>query len=310
MQGTPTPTPQSIGAQPFNADLQAIASLTPSAGGFLVGTGSTWAVQVGSGARGELGGTTVGQSFFTLSNPSIKSFPLINPDNTVTARLATDYRGDLGLGTIATQSAASVAITGGSITGITDLAIADGGTGASTASAARANLGATTVGGNLFTLPNPGAIRFPRINADNSVSSLSATDFREAIDAANAAQGALAATAVQPDDLGWTKIMDLISINDFTPIGAPWPNELWINSEGLKLVRFGLGRATNPGLNVATIALSWSGYPSNGNWDKLVIDNNNISRIFISTTGGVTSLNYIPVLNNGTVNTVGYFIYL
>jgi hypothetical protein len=36
-----------------------------------------------------------------------------------------------GLGTIATQAASSVSITGGSITGITDLALADGGTGAS-----------------------------------------------------------------------------------------------------------------------------------------------------------------------------------
>ncbi len=44
------------------------------------------------------------------------------------------------LGTIATQAANNVTITGGSITGITDLAIADGGTGASTASAARTNL--------------------------------------------------------------------------------------------------------------------------------------------------------------------------
>jgi len=34
----------------------------------------------------------------------------------------------------------SVSITGGSVTGITDLAVADGGTGASTAAAARANL--------------------------------------------------------------------------------------------------------------------------------------------------------------------------
>ncbi len=37
-----------------------------------------------------------------------------------------------GLGTMSTQDASSVAITGGSITGITDLAVADGGTGAST----------------------------------------------------------------------------------------------------------------------------------------------------------------------------------
>jgi hypothetical protein len=45
------------------------------------------------------------------------------------------------LGTMSTQDANNVAITGGSISGISDLAIADGGTGASTSSQARINLG-------------------------------------------------------------------------------------------------------------------------------------------------------------------------
>lgn len=60
------------------------------------------------------------------------------------------------------------------------LPISAGGTNATTAAAARTSLGASTVGANLFTLTNPSAITFPRINADNSVSSLTASAFRSA----------------------------------------------------------------------------------------------------------------------------------
>jgi len=57
----------------------------------------------------------------------------------------------------------------------------DGGSTGLTASTGRTSLGATTIGASLFTLTNPSAITFPRFNADNTVSALSASDFRTAI---------------------------------------------------------------------------------------------------------------------------------
>jgi len=72
--------------------------------------------------------------------------------------------------------------TGGTWNG-SAIGILYGGTGATTAAGARTNLGSTTVGDNFFTLTNPSAITFPRINADNTVSTLNASDFRTAIGA-------------------------------------------------------------------------------------------------------------------------------
>lgn len=71
--------------------------------------------------------------------------------------------------------------TASNVTGT--VAIANGGTGATSAANARTNLGATTLGANVFTITNPSAITFPRFNADNTVSALDAATFRTAIGA-------------------------------------------------------------------------------------------------------------------------------
>src|SRR5205823_5896317 len=69
--------------------------------------------------------TTVGQALFTLTNPSAITFVRMNADNSVTARSAANFRTDLGLGTMAVQDASAVAITGGTLAGLTGLAVRD-----------------------------------------------------------------------------------------------------------------------------------------------------------------------------------------
>lgn len=63
------------------------------------------------------------------SDGLVNAVPIANGGTNASS--ASGARSNLGLGTMATQNSNSVSITGGTITGITDLAVADGGTGTS-----------------------------------------------------------------------------------------------------------------------------------------------------------------------------------
>ena len=101
-----------------------------------------------SGARTNLGlviGTDIqafGSNLDDISDLTVSdgNFIVGNGTKFITESGST-ARNSLGLGSIATQNSNNISVTGGSITNITDLAVGDGGTGSSTASGARSNLG-------------------------------------------------------------------------------------------------------------------------------------------------------------------------
>jgi hypothetical protein len=123
------------------------------------GTGSNTGINASTSVTGILpvanGGTGVNTSTGTGSvvlsaSPTFTGTPLSTTaaNGTNTTQIATTAfvgaavtNATGSLGTMSTQNANSVSITGGSITGITDLAVADGGTGASTLAANNVLLG-------------------------------------------------------------------------------------------------------------------------------------------------------------------------
>ena len=97
----------------------------------------------------------------------------------------------------------------------------DGGSTGLTAATGRTSLGGTTVGQAFFMLTNPSAITFARINANNTVTALSAADFRTAIGTAAANQTMYIGTTAVAINRG-SAALTLAGITLTTPnIGTP-----------------------------------------------------------------------------------------
>jgi hypothetical protein len=62
-----------------------------------------------STGRTSLGGTTIGQSMFTLTNPSAITFPRFNADNSISALNAASFRSAIGAGTVTEVDASATA---------------------------------------------------------------------------------------------------------------------------------------------------------------------------------------------------------
>jgi hypothetical protein len=114
----------------------------------------------------------------------------------VPSSTGTGASGTWAIGITGNAATATTATTAGNVSGT--VALANGGTGATTAPGARSALGlgtaavqnSTTVGANLLNLTNPSAIRFLRINSDNTATALTDSAFVTAIGAYSASNPA------------------------------------------------------------------------------------------------------------------------
>ncbi len=114
--------------------------------------------------------------------------------------------------------------------------------------------GITTVGTNFLTLANPGAITFPRINADNSVSTLSASSFLTAI----GGQGALTLTTTGSSGAA-TLVGNILNIPQYAGGSGAGVSNTYVSPTGLST---GDGSTQATAVNMArflTLAASFTG---------------------------------------------------
>jgi Major tropism determinant N-terminal domain len=210
--------------QAYDADLAGIASATLSSAGFLKTNGSgvystvtdsssNWNTAYGWGNHASAGYLT---SLGIGSSTQAWDADL----DAVAALSGTGLAKRTGAGTWTTITDSSTDWN----TAYTDRLKWDGGSSGLTASTGRTSLGATTVGSNIFTLANPSATTFLKINADNSITTENASTHLASLGATTVGENLLELTnpsAIRFIRINANNTVSALSDADFrTAIGA------------------------------------------------------------------------------------------
>lgn len=163
---------------------------------------------------------------------------------------------------------------------------------------ARTNLGGTTLGINYFTITNPGAITFPRQNADNTLTSRSAADLRTDlslvpgtnIQAFDAFLLSIAGLAVVADRMIYSTGVDTAALTTLTAYARTLLDDSTAiaarDTLGKVLPRYGvLAMLTGVDLNVATSDNAMTLEATRYRIDKVMVENPSVN--VAAVTAGV-----------------------
>ena len=151
-----------------------------------------------------------GSSWVAVGDSSSSAGALISSNNLSDIGNVGTARANLGLGTAATQNTATFLQTANNLSDIT-------------ASTARTNLGGTTIGVNLFTLTNPSAAGYLRINADNTVTHQSYANVKTDLSLNNVTNESKDTMFTSPTFTG-NAVLGTPASGDFSTGTFTWPN--------------------------------------------------------------------------------------
>ena len=231
-------------------------------------------------------GTVTSVSASVPTGLSIAGSPI-----TTSGTLAITYTAGYAIPTTASQTNWDTAFT--------DRLKWDGGAIGLVAATGRTSLGATTVGGNFFTLTNPTAITFPRMNADNTVSALDAATFRTAIGAGTGSGTVTSVTGTAPvvSSGGATPAISMAAAT--TSVNGYLTSTDWNTFNGKQAaLGFTPYNATNPS-NYIALASAITGYTVGANTALAATDT------LLAGLGKIQGQINARGTGNGTVTSVG-----
>jgi hypothetical protein len=164
-------------------ELHDVQIISPTSGNTLIYDASVGVWKNANITAGTGISVTNGAGSISIANTGVTSVGMTVPTGLTITGSPITTSGTLALTFTAGYSIPTTASQANWDTAYSDRLKWDGGSTGLVAATGRTSLGGTTVGQNFFTLTNPSAITFPRMNADNTVSALDAATFRTAIGA-------------------------------------------------------------------------------------------------------------------------------